>query len=635
MWDYSFAIPSLLIISILLVFYFSLPRLSIHMNRVFFFALVVEGVDITLNVVSSWVATDFQMYPMAVVHLLNVGYFVCFYLLIFVLFVLLASLLLVFPLKHKVLEALLHVPYMVCIVLACSTPWTKVIYYFDEAGFHQGVWYNSLYYLTYFYCALSFVLLFCYGKHLERMRYWYSLFVFECILTAGIIVRRELPSLLLYDTFCVMAILIVYLAFQNPEFHLERRTSIFNTTAFREYLEEKKGKTAHHIIGLVIYNYHNMRDVYGGKQMDMGVDMIAAYLLHEYKDCNIFYLRKGRFILVTPWHKDVDDMIRELDVRFNYPWYNSEMRLYLTANFVRMDVKHSKESTDLLFNLLITAMERSDTRMGVEPLVISEKDMEEQRKVVDLKRWLETAVNQNAVEVFFQPLVDAQSGQVVGAEALARIRDDAGNLISPSDFIPIAEENGKIMILGEQVFRKTCRFLQDTQLLERGLSWVNVNLSPLQFMQTELPQKFLEITEQYGIDPNRIHLEITEENLVDDQFLHTQMDKMRGYGFRFILDDYGTGYSNITRLKRCPFLNIKLDMSVVWDYCNHPDEILPNMISAFRHMNFSVTAEGIEDAHMAGMMRDVGCDYLQGFFYTKPMTMEAFQEKYYESNSTD
>ena len=88
------------------------------------------------------------------------------------------------------------------------------------------------------------------------------------------------------------------------------------------------------------------------------------------------------------------------------------------------------------------------------------------------------------------------------------------------------------------------------------------------------------------------------------------------------VDDYGTGYSNVARLKACPFINVKLDMSLVWDYCKNPDEILPNMIRAFKNMHFTVTAEGVKTAAMETIMKDIGCDYLQGYLYSLPVPIE-------------
>lgn len=103
---------------------------------------------------------------------------------------------------------------------------------------------------------------------------------------------------------------------------------------------------------------------------------------------------------------------------------------------------------------------------------------------------------------------------------------------------------------------------------------------------------------------------------------------MTDKGFKFALDDYGTGYSNLARVKRCSFENVKLDMSIVWDYCKEPDAILPNMIQAFKHMGFSVTAEGIEDEDMEETMKKAGCDFLQGYHYSKPVPAKEFAEKF-------
>ena len=136
------------------------------------------------------------------------------------------------------------------------------------------------------------------------------------------------------------------------------------------------------------------------------------------------------------------------------------------------------------------------------------------------------------------------------------------------------------------------------------------------------------IANEYGIDPGSVHLEMTEGSMVDDVFLQKRIRAMTEKGFKFVLDDYGTGYSNLSRLKSCPFINVKLDMSIVWDYCNEPDAILPNMIEAFKHMGFYITAEGIENADMAATMKDTGCDLLQGYHYSKPVPAAEFAAKY-------
>ena len=128
-----------------------------------------------------------------------------------------------------------------------------------------------------------------------------------------------------------------------------------------------------------------------------------------------------------------------------------------------------------------------------------------------------------------------------------------------------------------------------------------------------------------------IHLEITEESMIDYALLQNQIHIMKHSGFQFVLDDYGSGYSNVTRLKKCPFINVKLDMEIVWDYFKTKDKILPTLVETFKQMNFSVTAEGIESIEMAEALKEIGCDYLQGFYFSKPIPAEEFAKKYGET----
>ncbi len=526
MWDYSFAIPSLFIIAIILAFYLSLPRLCIRINRLFLCMLVVESLDILLDVVASWVDSKYWLFPVPVIHFLNIGYFVLFFYRIFLFFIFLLCVLKIYPFRKKYVIWTLRVPLLFCVFLALMSPVTGWIYRIGEDGYEPGPFYNILYYMTYFYTILSFLCLVFFRKNVKRRRYWYCMVLYEFVLLVGILVRRQLPDLLLFDTYCIMAVIIVYLAFQNPEYYLERRGGVFNGTAFRDYLEEHNGRLSGRIIGLVVHNYHGMRDIYSGRQMDTGIGLISDYLTHTFRECNIFYVRRGRFLLLCPRNVNTDRILDALEERFDQPWYNDDVNLYLRAGYVRIELGHFLESTDSLLNTITRFLDKADRLAGMDTLTISEEMLKEQMQESTLKRCLENAVENNAVEVFFQPLIDATTGKIVGAEALSRIRDAAGGLILPGAFIPLAEESGTINELGEQVFEKTCQYIADHNLKARGIKWINVNLSPVQFMRNDLPERFMSIVDKYGIDPGMIHLEITEETIVDENHMQTQNSAM-------------------------------------------------------------------------------------------------------------
>ncbi|MCR5669947.1 MAG: EAL domain-containing protein [Butyrivibrio sp.] len=628
MWNYSFAIPSLLILSLLLLFYFSLPRLQIRVNKIFLHTLIVESIVILTDILSSYADSNYDSLPLFLVHLLNVLYFAFFFLRAHALFVYNSSALKVKRREHPVLVSVFYIPLVICVVLSFISPYTGAIYSISYDGYHSGPLYNSLYVCSWFYVVMSFILWIRYRRNLRRKRDMYGLLLFDMIIALGILVRWLLPAYLLMDTFCLMAIIVVYLSFENPEFYLDRRGNVFNSSAFIDYIEEYNGTLSNKVIGLVIHNYNEVRDVYGGKQMDEGLTMISRFLIELVPRGIVFYHRRGRFIILCDHNANVNNIIRKIRDRFANSWRSSTADLYLDLGFVSVNMGETVGSADQVLSAIISGLDVADRADSREVITIDKRELDKNVKEAEIRRILDLSLEKNLVEVFLQPLVDAKTNSVVGAEALCRLRDSKGEIIPPAAFIGFAEKNGKINRLGEQVFAKTCKFIHENDIEEMGLEFINVNLSPMQFLRMDLADRYFDIAESYEVDPSMIHLEITEESMIDDSFLQKQIALLEQKGFKFVLDDYGTGYSNLNRLKRCSFINIKLDMSIVWDYYRNPDDILPTMVKAFKQMNFGITSEGIEDEKMAEVMKKIGCDLLQGFYYSKPIPMEEFAKKY-------
>ena len=147
-------------------------------------------------------------------------------------------------------------------------------------------------------------------------------------------------------------------------------------------------------------------------------------------------------------------------------------------------------------------------------------------------------------------------------------------------------------------------------------------------MRADLSERFIAILKKYKAEPERIHFEITEQAMGDSDTIVQQVNDLKKAGFLFSLDDFGSGYSNLTRLKYYPFFNVKLDMSIVADYCKNGGPFVPNLINALKQFGYTITAEGIEPKEMADKMKALGCDYLQGYLYSKPLPTDEFVLKY-------
>ena len=306
----------------------------------------------------------------------------------------------------------------------------------------------------------------------------------------------------------------------------------------------------------------------------------------------------------------------------------------LTIGLVQMDSAMERDTVDETINNLFVALDMATKLPGTgEMLVMDEAHMADIERHLVVKRALERALEDNTAEIFLQPLVDATTYQLVGAEVLCRIRDAEGNLVMPDQFIPIAERSGTILWLGEQVLEKACQFIEENDLSAMGMEWINVNLSPIQCLRKDLSERFEKILSRHNVPASQIHLELTEQSMMDMAMLQAQVGALKDVGFRFVLDDYGTGYSNFARVKRYPFITIKLDMELVWEYFRERDEMLPTTVQIFKQMNYHITAEGVESLEMAKAMRDIGCDYLQGFYFSRPLPVNEFLAKYMPKES--
>lgn len=242
----------------------------------------------------------------------------------------------------------------------------------------------------------------------------------------------------------------------------------------------------------------------------------------------------------------------------------------------------------------------------------------------DMDNELRDALINNEFRVHYQPLVDAVSRRVVAVESLLRWERPDGKFVSPSVFVPIAEESGLINAIGLWVLRQSCR---------DALGWGNiklaVNISAAQLRNPEFPVQLGHIIEETGFPAERLDLEITETCLVLDPIVaERSLDIIRGFGVNVVLDDFGTGYASIGFLRQFRFEKLKLDRSLIAN--SAADESLRAMmlssISMARALHMDVTAEGVETEAQADLVRAAGCDQIQGWLYFKAMPAEEIEQ---------
>jgi len=240
---------------------------------------------------------------------------------------------------------------------------------------------------------------------------------------------------------------------------------------------------------------------------------------------------------------------------------------------------------------------------------------------------MEEALLQRQFEVYYQPVVDLNTGDVVSAEALVRWNHPEKGMVSPGFFIPFFEHNGFIIKLDAYIREEVCRNMME--LRRRGLRNipVSVNVSRLEFYDPNLCRSIIDLTERYRLEPQMMRLEITESAYTDNpQQLLAAMKELQNYGFQVLMDDFGSGYSSLNMLKDVPVDILKMDMKFLEDQgiSGRGPEILASLVRMAKKLGMRTIAEGIETKEQGDFLRSVGCEYGQGYYYARPMPADSF-----------
>jgi EAL domain-containing protein (putative c-di-GMP-specific phosphodiesterase class I) len=235
-------------------------------------------------------------------------------------------------------------------------------------------------------------------------------------------------------------------------------------------------------------------------------------------------------------------------------------------------------------------------------------------------------LERDELTVYYQPILDAESGSLVGAEALVRWRHPQRGLVLPNDFIPLAEETGLIRKVGAWVLERVCQTIGHWRRIGLCVP-ISVNLSSVQILRGLSVEAVRALIQRYDLRPEWLAFEITESVLISNTLQAQQwLEAVRELGIRVDIDDFGTGYSSLTYLKRFPIDRIKIDYSFVRDIVvNSNDRALVEAILAMAcSLRLQVVAEGVEDAEQLALLRRLGCKYAQGFYFSRPVPDEEF-----------
>ncbi|MBD3655907.1 MULTISPECIES: putative bifunctional diguanylate cyclase/phosphodiesterase [Marinobacter] len=252
------------------------------------------------------------------------------------------------------------------------------------------------------------------------------------------------------------------------------------------------------------------------------------------------------------------------------------------------------------------------------------------RSRFELERELRSAIHNNELDVFYQPIFDKGGTAIIGAEALVRWNNAQRGWLSPFEFLDIARGAGLMVALGESVLRVVCRDIAKARTNGRLLPVVSVNLAAEQVLAADLPARVAAICREFGVPQSALHFEVTEDAIQGDSAtLRQTLNQLVKAGSALAIDDFGTGFSSLSRLKSLPFTKLKIDRSFIHDIPDDEDDcaITLSILGLARGLDLSVVAEGVETLSHQRWLQRQGCDLLQGFLYSKPVPFHTLLDR--------
>lgn len=432
------------------------------------------------------------------------------------------------------------------------------------------------------------------------------------------------PETYLLGTFSCLIIVMLYLYIENKKLLIDPLTKVHNRRAFLSRMDLIIAQNRKAVVILVsLDDFKTVNDNLSSKVGDAVLIEVVNFLTRISKKNEVYRYGGDEFIILLENNRmfRVSEFTRKIKERFSREFIVDNYSVMLSSSNAVVEMPIQATNTEELISLLeyITVKSKNSLEKG-RTIYCSDfikDEIERKNKIAHILR--REAKNRGFI-VMYQPIFDISKNSFTKAEALIRLKDDELGMLSPNEFIPIAEELGLIVDIGYIVLEKVCKFIRRLEDNNIDIESISVNFSPNQMLKDSLVENIMNIIDKHKIDPSKISIEITESFIIDrNEKVIEKMNILHQKGIKFYLDDFGTGYSNISRVMELPFDVIKIDKTLV-DNCENNSKcyhLLEGLSSAFEKADMKVLVEGVETEVQKDIIGNI-CYYIQGFYFARP-----------------
>lgn len=624
----SYNIAALILLCVTLIVFIVKKKINLLQNKMFTLLIIVCILSTAFDIADIVTTASAAEYPKWVWYVTSYAFFFFHNFTAFIFFLYVISLAEIrISRMRKISIFCLLIPLIIEVAMLIINDFTGAIFtYMADGTYMRGGYQFILYTCSAFYMVYGAI---CYRVFKVRIPrgLQYALCSFVVIEVIACIIQLTHPGLYVENFGAAISIVTILLTVQKPEEFLDPVMGVFNKGTFAKlYDVNLKKEKKFNVLLVFIEDVALLNQAVGINKMNQLLKQMGSYF-ESLVGNRVFYLNASTFALMVA-KKDSDEMrslMKKIDTRFDSKWGTDDCNMYITNRMMNIHVPTDGRELETIYSYADYLRGLDNSKKWI--LEAANVSLNDNQRKIAIENCIKNAIENDLFEVKYQPIYNLHTDRITSAEALVRMTDKELGAIPPDEFIPIAEQNGTILKIGEMVFEKVCRFIHDNDTQSKGIEYIEINLSVVQCMQETLAMDLLKIMEKYGIENSRINLEITETAAVHSpKMLIRNMKILFDHGVSFSLDDFGTGYSNINSLMDLPLDMIKFDKSMV-DSATMYDKgkiILGSAIAMIKKMDLKIVAEGVEEKEQIEMLSQMGVDFLQGYFFSKPIPGEDF-----------
>lgn len=517
--------------------------------------------------------------------------------------------------------------FLITEVLALTNPLTHWVYYPNAGRDFVRNWGEVVIYLAaayYFIFALAHLTTTWQVLNPKRR---VGILMFASITVLGILIQLFIKDLKVELFAEAIGLTGVMMVVENEDDRLDQLTGLYNRQAFiTDFNSYMINRVNFHSMCIRVVTPEIISRNSGADTREIIEKEVSMYLETIQKKYNIYRLGRRTFAMIhfSKSDEEVYKIAEEIISRFERPWKVADTFVLLSASIIIAKVPEQIDRVnDAIYMFDNSKAAKADKK------ILAGDDINSILRNSAVEKAISRGLAEGKFEVYYQATFRGDAKTLHGAEALVRLHDDEMGMLFPDEFIPVAEQNGLIDAIDDFVLMDVCKMIRDEGLESRSIDCINVNLSVLQLMKTGFVEHINGIVEQVGIDKKLINFEVTESVSASSyELLSSRIDDLKKEGFLFSMDDYGTGYSNMKALASMNLDCIKIDKSILWEA--EKSElgaiILDNIVRMIRQIQKDILVEGVETLSQIELLKKLGVDYLQGFYFSKPVPKDKFLE---------